>query len=83
MEFKHLNQPDFDRERDGALNKPMAELLKEGLVGYPLTVGKGMRYAYNEGYKQALRDSKSQRPPLDGSDYDELIAEVDKIDKET
>jgi hypothetical protein len=37
--------------------------------------------AYNEGYKQSLRGLKCQRPPLDGSDYDELIAEIDEIDK--
>ncbi len=85
MEFKIFNQPDFDRERDGVVE----DIVSDVLLGIPTSAttystNKGRkiaRRAYNEGYKQALRDLKSQRPPLDGGDYDELIEEVDKIDK--
>lgn len=79
MDFKHLNQPNFDRERDGAISEIQKDLWNKALaaVELPTSISTSRR-AYNEGYKQAVRDLKTQRPPLDGSDYDELIEEIDK-----
>jgi hypothetical protein len=88
MEFEYLNQPDFDRERDETVKELIIKLRREQpqvycpegtLYRFNLKVA---QRSYNEGYKQAVRDLKSQRPPLDGGDYDELIDEIDEVDKE-
>lgn len=74
MEFKHLNQPDYDRERDGAVQKIMRNPHR-----HDWSVARVACEAYNEGYKQALRDWYGA---LSSSTAGEIIAEVDKIDKE-
>jgi hypothetical protein len=57
MEFKHLNQPDFDRERDGATSKIIDTMFHDKWWAFPPpSVADFARRVYNEGYKQALRD---------------------------
>ena len=53
MEFQHINQPDFDRERDGAVNDILKKITSHSPNG---SLTKAAREGYNEGYKQALRD---------------------------
>jgi hypothetical protein len=93
MEFKHLNQPDFDRERDGRFKELLIKLMREHpqtycpegtLYRYNLKVA---RLSYNEGYKQALRDwsiwkDGGQHIGCMQHDIKEIIADVDNIDKE-
>lgn len=79
MEFKHLSQDDFKQERAEAVEEILD---KDWWRDESESTKVVCRRSYNEGFKQALRKLKYQRPPLDGSDYDELIEEVDKIDKE-
>jgi len=91
MEFEHLNQPDFDRERDGAVE----DIVSDVLLGIPTSAttystNKGRkiaRKAYNEGYKQCLRDWSLWKDGVQHigcmqRDIKEIIAEVDKIDGE-
>ena len=80
MEFEHLNQPDFDRERDGAFD----EIMENEPMHVPTYV---LRRAYNEGYKQCLRDWSLWKDGVQHigcmqRDIKEIIAEVDKIDGE-
>lgn len=86
MEFKHLSQPDFERERDGAVRKANEEIWEHTKGGLP-PINTIARKTYNEGYKQALRDwsiwkDGSQRIGCMQHDIKEIIADVDKIDKE-
>jgi hypothetical protein len=91
MEFEHLNQPDFDRERDGTVE----DIVSDVLLGIPTSAttystNKGRkiaRRAYNEGYKQALRDWSIWKDGVQHigcmqHDIKEIIEEVDKIDGE-
>jgi hypothetical protein len=88
MEFKHLNQPDFDRERDGIVKELLIKLRREHPQTY-CPEGTSYRYSlevarlsYNEGYKQALRDWYAGFSMWAAPSVDEIIEEVDKIDKE-
>lgn len=86
MELKHISPPEFGRER-GEVIKSILRRAWETSVSDNVHWS-GLQRAYNEGYKQALRDwyygfnSKEWvgcvRPSVE-----EIIEEVDKIDKET
>jgi len=76
MEFEHLNQPDYDRERDGALEKIRDNYMFKG--------GNMMQRSYNEGFKAGLKficDGyyvMNVTPDALGK----MLEEVDKIDGE-
>jgi len=87
MEFKHLSQPDFDRERDGAIEEILGrEWWREA---FPSMIDFA-KQTYNEGYKQALKDwaayfaNGGHRAANIGFGtlLKEIKEEVDKIDKE-
>jgi len=93
MEFEHINQPDYDRERDGTTKELLIKLRREHPQTY-CPEGTTNRYnlkvarlSYNEGYKQALRDwgkklSSSEYIGCVDSSVGEIIEDIDKIDKE-
>lgn len=83
--FKHINQPDFDRERDGAIIEIKKDMVLHGNTALP-SFTETARRAYNEGYKQAVRDwgarwTTDQYRGCVESSVKEIIEEVDKIDK--
>jgi beta-galactosidase GanA len=81
MEFKHLNQPEFDKERE----KAVEEILdKDWWRDESESTKVVCRRSYNEGAKYILRFIQKEyyNPDIPDSVFEELIAEVDKIDKE-
>lgn len=94
MEFKILNQPDFDRERDGIVKDLLIKAMREHPQTY-CPEGTAYRYnlkvarrSYNEGYKQALRDWSLWKDGVQQigcmqHDIKVIMSEVDLIDGES
>ena len=90
MEFKHLNQPDFDREREGVVKELLIKLRREHPQTY-CPEGASYRYSlevarlsYNEGFKACLEFIQKEywNPDIPDTIFEGLLEEVDKIDKE-
>ena len=81
-EFKNLDQPDFDRERDGALSNILIDIVTASTPTGSLM--KTARRSYNEGFKACLRfiESKYYNPDIPEEVFEAIAEEVDKIDKE-
>jgi len=81
MEFTYINQPDFDRERDGAVSK-ILDRWDEPLppMGH-YTKWPDLRKAYNEGFKACLRLIQKEywNPDISDAVFDGMAEEVDKI----
>jgi hypothetical protein len=80
MEFKYLNQPDFNWERGEAYRRVVTERPWRNRVIEPL---EACMRCYNEGFKACLKFIQKEywNPDIPDAWFEAITEEVDKIDK--
>jgi hypothetical protein len=81
MEFKYLDQSDFESKRGDAINDVMREIVKHPPKE---SLQRTARIAYNEGFKACLRFLQEEywNPDIPHTVFDGMAEEVDNFDRE-
>ena len=81
MEFKYLDQSDFEKKRGDAVNGVMREISKHPPSG---SLQRATKIAYNEGFKACLRflEEEYWNPDISSTVFDGIAEEVDNVDGE-